>query len=190
MLTDPQANHWRGIVGGRGLTVEEFKSYVDGVTLSTWKPQFVVLHNTQQPTLEQWHASDPYVRVNENLVHEYRDLQHWNAGPHVFVADDLIWLFTPLWMQGTHSPSWNAVSWGVEMVGDYSVEPFNQQVQDNTASVLAALHSKLSLDPRSLRLHREDPKTTHRCPGDNVHKDDMIATVQAILMPPSQTIAV
>lgn len=58
----------------------------------------------------------------QNLQSYYRDTMKWSGGPHLFVADDLVWAFTPLTVPGVHSPSWNNVSWGVELVGDYSTE--------------------------------------------------------------------
>lgn len=64
------------------------------------------------------------------------------------------------------------------MVGDYDVEQFDAPVRDNTVSALATLQSVLGIDPSSMRLHKEDPKTTHRgCPGKSVDKADMIARV-------------
>jgi hypothetical protein len=48
-------------------------------------------------------------------------VQLWSAGPHLFIADHLIWVFTALGTRGVHSPSWNAI-WWVELVGDYSTE--------------------------------------------------------------------
>jgi hypothetical protein len=113
----------------------------------------------------------------KNLESFYRDTQHWSAGPHLFVADDLIWAFPPLTTSGVHSPSWNSMSWGVEMVGDYNVEPFEAAVRGNALSVLATLHALLGLDPHTLRFHKEDPKTTHDCPGKNVSKVDIIQGV-------------
>ncbi|HXB19876.1 MAG TPA: N-acetylmuramoyl-L-alanine amidase, partial [Candidatus Solibacter sp.] len=95
-------------------------------------------------------------------------------GPHLFVADDLIWAFTPLNMTGVHSPSWNAISWGVELVGDYSKEQLGASLKENAIAALSGLHRLVGLDPNSLRLHKEDPKTTHNCPGQNIVKADVI----------------
>jgi hypothetical protein len=63
------------------------------------------------------------------------------------------------------------------MVGDYETEPFGAEVRGNAIRALAALHSALGLDPHSLRLHKEDPRTTHICPGRNVDKADVINRV-------------
>ena len=171
---------WKGIVG-KGFRPDEFKDYVAGLSFATWRPSFVVLHNTAVPTFAQWHQVPGETRM-ENLQRYYRDIQGWSAGPHLFVADDLVWVFTPLTVPGVHSPSWNSVSWGVELVGDYSKEELTPAVRSNAISALATLHGSLGLTPSTLRLHREDPLTTHLCPGNIVSKSDVIALVTAELV--------
>jgi hypothetical protein len=167
---------WKGIVG-KGFTPDQFDQYVGTVPFAAWRPQFVVLHNTVVPKLSDWHSVSGDDRMR-NLANFYENVQRWSAGPHLFVADDLIWVFTPLITSGVHSPSWNSVSWGVEMVGDYEVESFDPSVRDNAVSALASLHAILGLDPKTLRFHREDPLTTHTgCPGQKVVKADMIQRV-------------
>ena len=174
---------WKGIVN-KSFSPEEFAQYVETLTFGTWRPQFVVLHNTAAPSLQQWLAgpTTPQQRIL-NLEAFYRDQQKWSAGPHLFIDNHLIWAFTPLTTSGVHSPSWNSISWGVEMVGDYSEEDFDTgpgaAVADNTVKALATLHTLMGIDPATLRLHKEDPKTTHDCPGSNVDKDDMIDRIQA-----------
>lgn len=178
-LAIPMAT-WKGIVG-KGFTADDFDDYVQTVELTTWHPQFVVLHNTYIPKLADWH-SVPGERRMLNLQSYYRDTQHWSAGPHLFIADDLIWVFTPLDTPGVHSPSWNAISWGVELVGDYATEPLSPAVQANAASALASLHALAGITPKTLMLHREDPRTTHKnCPGKNVVKRKVITLVTAAL---------
>lgn len=171
---------WKPIVG-RGFTAASFADYVDKLDFSEWEPEFVVVHNTSAPTLAQWHGKTPPEQRIQNLVGYYRDQQHWSAGPHLFVADDLIWVFTPLTTPGVHSPSWNSRSIGMEIVGEYEREDF-APVRPNVIAALAALHRKLGLDPGTIRFHKEDPRTTHKtCPGRNVNKDDLIAGVRAAL---------
>jgi hypothetical protein len=168
---------WKGIVG-RGFRPQEFREYVGGLTFGDWRPQFVVVHNTSVPRLSQWHDYDGQVRMR-GLQHYYRDEKRWSAGPHLFVADDLIWVFTPLTTSGVHSPSWNGVSWGVEMVGEYEVEDFSPAVRENTVDALATLHLWRALDPETLRFHKEDPRTSHgTCPGRKVDKNDLIRRVR------------
>lgn len=170
---------WKGIVG-QGFSANEFEIYVRGLTFAAWRPSFVVLHNTASPTFAQWHSVPGATRM-QNLQSYYRDTQKWSGGPHLFVADDLIWVFTPLTVPGVHSPSWNNVSWGVELVGDYSTEVMCAALKSNAVSALATLHGALGLLPSTLRLHREDPLTTHLCPGSSVLKADYIQLVTALL---------
>jgi hypothetical protein len=170
---------WKPIVG-LGFTPEVFANYVRGVTLDGWRPSFLVLHNTQIPRLDEWHRISGERRM-AGLATYYRDERHWSAGPHLFVADDLIWAFTPLNMPGVHSPSWNGVAWGVELVGDYDREPFGDDVKRNGMEAMAALHRLAGWTEPRIRLHREDPLTDHHCPGDNVRKEEMEAGVQTLL---------
>ena len=171
---------WKGIVG-RPFTPADFIEYVHGLTFPMWRPRFVVLHNTAIPTFAEWHDVPGLARM-AGLERYYRDDQGWSGGPHLFVADDVIWVFTPLTVPGVHAPSWNTISWGVEMVGDYDREPLSPAVFRNTVSALATLHDVLGSDPATLHLHKEDPLTTHRsCPGRAVDKQNLISAVVAEL---------
>ena len=171
---------WKGIVG-QGFTSDGFTDYVKTLTFDDWRPQFVVLHNTGDPTFAQWHSVAPERRL-AGLESYYRDDQQWSAGPHLFVADDKIWVFTPLTTSGVHSPSWNHVSWGVEIVGDYDHELLRSDVRANAIAALTTLHAAIGLDPATLKLHKEDPQTTHTyCPGTRIVKDDIISAVRANL---------
>src|SRR5260370_20380121 len=95
-----------------------------------------------------------------------------SAGRHLFVDNHLIWAFTPLTTPGVHSPSWNGISWGVEMVGDYATEDFDQglgaAVAANAVKALATLHMLIGLAPTTPKLHKEDTATTHRSPRPDV----------------------
>ena len=170
--------NWKGIVG-KVFSPDDFIAYCDEVTMDRgFHPRFVALHNTGVPTLAQWkrHAMADHLRA---LQHFYRDMQHWSAGPHLFVDHQHIGVFTPLDCPGVHSPSWNAIAWGVEMAGDYATEAFDADVKRNAVVALAALCRLGHLDPRGIRLHKEDPRTTHNCPGKHVVKADIIAAVIA-----------
>ena len=177
---------WKGIVG-RNFTLAEFKAYVAGLDFNAWQPEFIVLHNTGEPTLAQYPNGITKAYI-ENMVPYYRDPQPgikpaWSAGPHLFVDDRQIWVFTPLTTSGIHSPLWNSISWGVEMLGDYDREEFDSGrgllVQQNAVAAVAILSAALGLDPETMMLHREDPKTDHHCPGDNVDKAAFIQAVKS-----------
>jgi hypothetical protein len=171
---------WTPIVG-RSFTAAEFTTYCKDLVLGAWRPQFIVVHNTYIPNKTQWHAPPGPAQRIKNLETFYRDTQKWSAGPHLFVADDCIWVFTPLTHPGVHSPSWNKVSWGVETVGDFETEAFDANTEENLICALAALHKRGNLDPGTIRFHKEDPLTTHNCPGKNMVKGEIIARVRAAL---------
>jgi uncharacterized protein YgiM (DUF1202 family) len=88
---------------------------------------------------------------------------------------------------GTHSPSWNAISWGIETVGEFETDPFTGPVRDNLIAALAILHAAAGLQPRpyelgvrGLHFHKEDRATTHKtCPGRHMVKADLVADVEA-----------
>jgi hypothetical protein len=175
---------WKGIIGA-SFTPATFDQYCHRLHWLAWRPGFVVLHNTAEPSL----AQRPQGLTKEHILgleKFYRNVQKWSAGPHLFVDDRQIWVFTPLTESGVHSPSWNKLALGVEMLGDFQREPFDtgrgRKVRDNALAALATLHAVLGLDPATLRLHKEDPLTTHHCPGNNVHKGEIIDAVQALLV--------
>jgi hypothetical protein len=177
---------WAGIIN-RAFTAENVGAYLRTLPRPTFV-RFVVVHNTGAPSLATYRgyaarktpiSDSQWLR---NLEGYYRDKQKWKAGPHWFVTPNKAGLlaFTPSTVPGTHSPSWNSQSLGVEMVGDYQVEPFDAGVQRNVIALLAELHIWLRLDPNTIRFHREDVKTTHKdCPGKNVDKAKLIAAVRA-----------
>lgn len=171
---------WKGTVA-RGFTAPEFSEYVSTIRFAGWAPDFIVLHNTQIPTLAEWHKRPGAERM-KTLAAYYRDEKKWSAGPHLFVADDLIWVFTPLTVPGVHAPSWNAVSWGVETVGDFEKETLSAAHFELLVAALLPLHRLAGLATPTIRLHKEDPKTTHTgCPGRHLDKDLVINRLTALL---------
>lgn len=178
--------NWKGIVG-LGFSTTAFREYCQQLQWTSWRPSFIVLHNTANPTLAQRPAGFTK-QIIKNLEVYYRDKAPvngvptgWSAGPHLFIDDNQIWVFTPLTVSGVHSPSWNSVSLGVEMLGNYETESFTTgrglKVRKNAVSALATLSSVLGLDPHSMKLHWEDARTDHKCPGKNVRKLEVIQEV-------------
>lgn len=168
---------WKGIVNKR-FSPDEFEKYVATLHMTTFIPKFIVLHNTATPDLSQ----RPHGFTNMlGLEQYYRDVKGWSAGPHLFVDDNGIWAFTDLRVSGVHSPSWNSIAWGIEMLGDYDHDPFNSgrgaTVRDHAVAAVAILSAKQRFDSSSMHLHKEDPKTTHVCPGKNVIKVDFTKLV-------------
>jgi N-acetylmuramoyl-L-alanine amidase len=170
------------------FTPDEFDAYIAGA----FKPQGwvkrIVLHNTGAPSLAQRPGGILTAQHIDNLHTYYADTKKWSGGPHLFVDATGIWVFNPLDDPGVHSPSYNSSAWGVEMLGDYSRESFTTglggQVQANALRALAAL-ARLQgwpdLKNQRLILHKEDPKTTHDCPGKNVDKANFVAAASMLI---------
>jgi len=174
---------WKGIVG-RSFTIGGFREYVSGLNWEAWRPYFIVLHHTAVPSL----AQRPQGLTHQHILHlekYYRDEMGWSAGPHLFVDDWLIWVFTPLTTPGVHAKSFNAHSLGVEMLGNYDVEAFDSgrglAVQQNAVAAIAILSEVLKINPESMMCHRDEPNTSKTCPGNNVDKDVFIRAVKDYL---------
>ena len=181
---------WTPIVK-KAFTLLELKSYINSLNFD-WKPSLIVWHNTALPTIEQWEKNyqndlknklEPGITRINNLENYFKGMG-WPSGPHWFVYKDKVWAFTPSNMKGTHSPSWNGISIGIEMIADFSKEDDDSGIglliKNNTIALTAMLCDKLNLNPETcIRLHKEDTKTTHDCPGHNiaVDKDVMIDSV-------------
>lgn len=174
----------------KSFSILEFEDYVWNVYKSNgWTANFVVTHNTSSPTqklFREWHsrANWTFEQWLKNLASYYAGMG-WNGCPHLFVGYDRIGVVNDLAYPGTHSPSWNKFSLGVETVGEFENEPFNDGVKANLVAALAILHSRFGLNPsdyklgvRGLHFHKEDKNTTHTsCPGKNLVKKDLVKSV-------------
>lgn len=172
--------NWKGIVG-ISYSADEFDAYCHALVWNAWRPSFVTLHNTATPSLAQRPKGITKQQIL-NLETYYRDEMKWSAGPHLFVDDLQIWVFTPLTLSGVHSPCYNKMALGVEMLGDFNSEPFatgrGLKVQKNAVAAIATLSAVLGIDPDTMRLHKEDACTNHDCPGKNVVKASFIQSVK------------
>jgi hypothetical protein len=169
---------------GRRFSPEEFEAYVGSVTMSTWKPDFLVIHNTSNPTIDM--RPNGFIPQHMQNLLGYYSGQGWKGGPHLFVDQNGIWVFNPLNKEGRHTPSWNAVAWGIEMLGEYQFESFDTgpglAIHQHTVAAAATLCRKGGFLPGVICFHKEDIKTTHKnCPGKNVNKDKLLAEIDAYL---------
>jgi hypothetical protein len=167
---------------GRSFSPMQFREYVSSLSFSSWKPEFIVLHHTGPPiTLAQWHRV-PGEQQIQQLANYWGEQLHWSGGPHLIIDDRVIWVVNPLTKPGIHAPSWNKISIGIEMVGDYDAESLQDDVRNNTLQALAILDTALGLKADTLRFHCEDPKTRQlTCPGANVVKEDFVRQLEVIL---------
>ncbi len=172
-----------------GFNPAEFEDYVSSLTWHNWRPQFFVLHNTAEPNLAQWIHSGLGKTAGaqrvRNLNNYYKDQEGWHSGPQIFVAPDFIWVACDLEADGVHASCYNRVSIGIEMIGDYSTEPFNSgdgaKVRANAVACLSALHKALHISPDTLHFHKQCARDHHDCPGKKVSQSDMIARIKAAM---------
>jgi hypothetical protein len=168
------------------FTAASFPKYLSGIEPPAWC-KFVTVHNTGAPDLKTYagyaERKNPISDAQwlTNLEGYYKGLK-WNGGPHLFITPNSqgICVFNDLTKTGTHSPSWNRQSIGVEIVGDFDHDAFDGGTKSNVIAALAALHAWLDLQPDTIRFHKEDAATTHKdCPGKHVVKADLIRAVKA-----------
>lgn len=177
----------------RKFTHVEFRAYLGGLKIAPWA-HFIVVHNTSSPDIklycDDWAKRDPARWTPEiwlrNLTSYYANMG-WTGTPHLFIppTEDQILVLNSLLVHGTHTPSWNRFSIGVETVGEFERERFEDPTRSNLIAALAMLHEKLGLRPdgfslgsSGLHFHKEDKGTTHRtCPGRNMVKADLVAAV-------------
>ncbi len=168
---------------GQAFTIPQFKEYLSKLKDWKWSPKGVTLHHTAAPSLAQ-RPSGFLAQHMRNLAHYYGNELGWKAGPHLFVDEDQIWVFSPLTSPGTHAKSFNGTHIGIEVLGDYDSE-------DPTSGrglkcwQMAMQATKEILDNRSLKssswnFHRDDPKTSKTCPGKRVTKEFL----SGLLSPP------
>lgn len=174
-------------------TAAGFLSYLEGIQFGAWRPRFVTMHHTGAPDLKTWRGwqtrakpvSDEQWLKNLAVYYGNPPLG-WSAGPHFFFTPNNFCVLSPPTARGVHAVSFNAMSWGVECVGDFDREPFDGAVRDKYVEGLACLHiaAGLQLEPfdvkvRGLHFHRDDPKTSKTCPGTKVLKPVLTKLVQA-----------
>jgi N-acetylmuramoyl-L-alanine amidase len=161
----------------RGFTPAAFKTYLRvevAKKMAAWRPRGVVLHNTGKMVWPGFTPAGKQITPEQRLRNMSVDwvARGFRGGPHLVIAPDgMIWTAWPLWLQGTHSPSYNATFWGVELVGAFDSEPFPDAMRKAATEAAAGLYAMLGHEPDgdSFHFHKEDPRTAHRnCPGKNV----------------------
>ena len=136
------------------FSIEEFELYVRQTLsglMKAWRPRGVVLHNTGTMV---WPGFDvhgvqisPAQRI-ENMSVDWVS-RGFYGGPHLLISPDgMIHTVWPLWMAGTHSPSWNKTFWGIEMVGDFDKELFPPVMREAATGAMKALYAMIGQEIR------------------------------------------
>jgi hypothetical protein len=176
-------------VGKCFTTPADFLAYLEALKFGAWRPKFVTMHHTGAPDLATWQGwqtrAKPVTDEQwlENLAGYYSSLG-WSAGPHFFVTPKHIGVLTDPTRRGVHAVSFNALSWGVEVVGDFDRERLDGDYLAFVVSALAVMHLAAGLQPEpyrfkmsGLHFHRDDPRTKKTCPGTSIRKAAMTAAL-------------
>ncbi|MFP3895432.1 MAG: N-acetylmuramoyl-L-alanine amidase [Anaerolineales bacterium] len=167
-------------IDGRVMTQKEFVGYVESLNFYP-PPSRIFLHHTWKPTQKSWRGRDSIMAMKayyERQIWQDSDgrfHEGWTAGPHLFIADDGIWLFSDLRHDGVGVYGHNYRSRHVEMVGDYDEKQPSGATLENTIAALGILHERLGLDIQDLNFHRDF--ATKSCPGWAVEKRWIIPQV-------------
>jgi hypothetical protein len=200
---------------GQALTAHEFGPYVQGYNFGRIPPDSIVLHHTaipstlaaRYPTGAVWDAGEAGLsdgailskrrKQLDALANYYQHTLGWDRGPHLFIDDRYIWLFTPMNAVGIHAKEGNSYgsganlhySIGIEVVGYYEHVAWPPPVAANVRAAVQALCSRLDIAPiykpapvhtpqahaRSISSHRDYNKP--QCPGAAITEAYYITTV-------------
>ena len=156
---------------GVALSLPAFHAYLTSYNFGTIPPDFVVIHNTANPDASWaplgasdrvWWDRDEgslslagIAKKREHQLDAIRDYYvslGWNAGPHLFVDDKWVWLFTPLNTVGVHAKEGNAYrdsaghlhySIGIEVLGWYGKVGWPPAIQALMRGAVQALRDRL-----------------------------------------------
>ncbi len=183
------------IVGRVFSDVIQFRAYLDTLKWGSWRPRFVTMHHTGEPTFATWASYKArgitFEQWLRNLGVYYANPAYdkngrmyksaWSAGPHFFTSPDgRIGVLTPPTSIGVHAAQFNSVSWGLEVVGYFdkqSKDKLDGVALKTAVDAMAAMHLAMGWEPdpyqyrvRGLHFHRDDTSTSKSCPGSAVDK--------------------
>jgi N-acetylmuramoyl-L-alanine amidase CwlA len=154
---------------GKKLSLADFDKYVKTKDFGILPPTFIVLHHTWKPTKKEWNGA-----ATIQALKKYYEGLGWSAGPHLFIADDGIWLFTDMYDVGIHAGAGNGTlksgySIGIEVVGNYDDKLWTGKTKENTLGAIKVLQKKLKISDSKIKFHRDYSSKT--CPGKAITKD-------------------
>lgn len=146
------------------LSLDEFRDYVESYHFGSLPANRLVIHHTWKPNKESWVGERSILGLKE-----YYENKGWKAGPHLFIAEDGIWLFTPMRRNGIHAGKLNPRSIGIEVVGDYNAEKWSGKTKTNALGVIKTLMDQLNLTEKDIFFHRD--VSGKSCPGWAITKE-------------------
>jgi hypothetical protein len=158
---------------GKVWSPSSLEDYLAGIQPPSWI-KAVCLHHTAAPSLVQ----RPKGFQAQHIINmrDFYQSKGWHSGPHFFTDEDQIWGMSPVDEPGVHAVSFNNKSIGIEVLGNYDVEPQDKgrglecwkTTTDATRIILKWLNLKPSVS--TVLFHRDDTKTSKSCPGTRVQK--------------------
>lgn len=165
-------------------TVDAFQYHLSqhNPNVCSWV-RWVTIHHTWKPTIPQWRG----MTSMNALVRFYQDLG-WTSAPHLFICvgasdprHDGIFQLTPLNMKGTHAGFvCNSQSIGIEVVGNYDVEPWSEPMSQMVCGTIASFMKWKGLSPYSIQGHR-NCGSLKSCPGKAINISDVCRTVHSMM---------
>lgn len=173
---------------GKVWTPAQLRDYLATIQKPAWC-RAITLHHTGIPSLEQRPVgfNEQHIR---NMASYYRDKLGWSAGPHLFIDDDQCWGMTDFRQYGIHAKSYNAFSIGIEVLGNYDVEPPNVgrglncwKTAAAAAKVILEWIGREPLIRDTVYFHRHEPDAGKDCPGKKVLESWAIDMIKAAAKP-------
>ena len=202
---------------GEGLRAAAFARYTASYSFGRISPSYLVLHHTaipstlaaRYPSGAVWDAGEEgmseariyqkRVKQLDALAAYYENTLGWDRGPHLFIDDRYIWLFTPMSAVGIHAKEGNSFtqdgklhySIGIEVIGYYEKVTWPVPVAANVRTAVQALCGRLGIRPTyspapvhspaahdlSLSSHRDYNKP--QCPGAAITEAYYLAVLSA-----------
>lgn len=169
---------------GRGLSLEQFQAYVASYDFGKVPPDSVCFHHTANPdatyapigndTKTKWDRGEfgesdlavynKRLRQLDALRNYYASLG-WACGPHIFIDDRYIWLFSPMNQVGIHAKWGNSFkahgalhySVGIEVIGYYERVVWPPAVQRLVGGAVRALMTRLAMAPEYMYAGAQKP---------------------------------
>jgi hypothetical protein len=138
----------------------------------------ITIHHTYRPTQAQWRGA----RSMEALRRFYI-AKGWSAGPHLFLAPDGIWSATPLAVPGVHAGRCNSDHIGIEIVGDFDLQPWGAVLSERVYSLLALLCQWGGIPVEKIQGHRECLHNKS-CPGAAISMVDVRSEMRTRVLIP------
>ena len=101
----------------------------------------------------------------------------WSGAPHLFLAPDGIWAGTPLSHTGVHAGDCNASMIGLEIVGNFDLQPWDIGLRERVYALLVLLLHWMGRDEKAVAGHRECLKNKS-CPGRAIDMNVVRSTVR------------